>query len=220
MTVFAPTPLSARQVLLRGQVREAVTGRAFDGFAAALSYSNGAGQGRLPARLEIKPAGYYALHLDPARDLQDLSADGPVTLTLTVTIAGRAPLVQSQIIAAAEFQRVVRPVKVGTQTLETQVLAGAPFLFDVTVPARAVGLRGIVLEKHDPEAPLAGVKIRAGTAPQVTTAADGRFAIPDLPITETVSIELEGAGPIETVVFRPNYAVPVNTITLSLGSGA
>ena len=218
MTVFASTPLSLRQVLVRGKVREAITDRVFDDFTAALSFIHAAGQGKLPVRLQRQPGGYYALHLDPIRDMPDLSQDGVVALQLTIAIPGHAPLVLSQDIAAADFQRVVKPVKIGTQMLDTRVLAGAPFLFDVTVAAKPVGLRGIVLEKHDPDVPLADVKIRAGTAPQVVTAADGRFSIPDLPVTETVSIEVEGTGSSEIVIFRPNYAIPVNTITLSLGS--
>ncbi len=218
MTVFAPSPLSVRQVLVRGKVSEAVTARVFGDFAAKLSFTTATGQGVLPATLLIKPGGHYALQLDPSRDMPDLSKGGPVTLKLEVTIPGRTPLVQSKVIPAAKFALAVKPVKIGTQTLNSRVLSGAPFVFDFKLPAKPVGLRGIVLKKHDPDAPLAGVKIRAGTAPQVLTAANGRFAINALPVTETVSIQLEGTGPIETVVFRPDYDLPVNTITLSLGS--
>jgi len=218
MTVFAPTSLSARQVLVRGRVSEAVTNRVFDDFTVAASYANAAGEGVLPVGLQRKSGGYYALHLDPIRDMPDLSQDGAVTLTITLTPAGRTPLVLTKDIPAAEFARVARPVAIGAQMLQAHVLAGAPFLFDFILPARPVGLRGIVLENHDPEAPLAGVKIRAGDAPEVVTGANGRFAIDALPVTDIVSIELEGAGPVETVDFRPDYEIPVNTITLSLGS--
>lgn len=218
MTVFAPTSLSVRQVLVHGRVSEAVTHRVFDDFTVALSYANAAGQGALAVRLQRKSGGYYALHLDPVRDMPDLSQDGAVTLALTITLAGRAPLVLQKDIPAAEFARAAKPVAIGAQILDAHVLVGAPFVFDFILPARPVGLRGIVLENHDPEAPLAGIKIRAGDAPQVISGANGRFAIDALPVTEIVSIELEGAGPVETVDFRPDYEIPVNTITLSLGS--
>jgi hypothetical protein len=218
MTAFAPNPLSVRQTLVRGKVFEAVTNRSFGAFTAVLSFTNSAGQGLLPAKLMAKRGGHYALQLDPAREMPDLSKNGPVTLKLVVTIPGRDPLAQTKNIPAAQFALVSRPVKVGDQMLSTRVLAGAPFVFDFTLPAKPVGLRGIVLKKHDPDQPLAGVKIRAGNAPQVLTAANGRFAINALPVTEAVSIQLEGTGPIETVTFRPDYELPVNTITLSLGS--
>ncbi|MGV8937568.1 MAG: hypothetical protein ACOH2J_10625 [Allorhizobium sp.] len=218
MTVFAPTSLGVRQMLVRGKVSQAVTGRVFDDFTIGLSYTNAAGQGKLPVGLQRKSGGYYALHLDPIRAMPDLSQDGAVTLILSVTLPGRAPLVVQKTIGASEFARVAKPVTIGQQTLVAFVLAGAPLVFDVVLPASPVGLRGIVLEKHDPEAPLAGVKIRAGNAPEVISGANGRFAIDALPVTETVSIELEGAGPVETVDFRPDYEIPVNTITLSLGS--
>lgn len=218
MTVFASPSLSARQILVQGKVSEAVTGRRFTDFKAVLSFSNGAGQGILPVTLQTKPGGHYALHLEPVRDLRDLSKNGPVTLMLTVTVAGRDPLVQAKNIPAAKFALVSKPVKIGTQMLDSRVLAGAPFVMDFIFSAAPVGLRGTVLNKNDPDAPLAGVKVRAGTAPQVLTAANGRFVVTALPVTETVEIELEGAGPVETVVFRPDYDIPVNTITLSLGS--
>jgi len=218
MTAFASPSLSTRQILVQGKVSEAVTGRRFTDFETALSFSHAAGQGILPARLQTKPGGHYALHLDPVRDLRDLSKNGQVTLTLTVTVAGRAPFVQAKRIPAAKFALVSRPVRIGTQMLDSRVLVGAPFAMDFIFPAAPVGLRGIVLNRNDPEAPLAGVKVRAGTAPQVLTGANGRFVVTALPITETVDIELEGTGPVETVVFRPDYDIPVNTITLSLGS--
>ena len=218
MTVFAPTPLSVRQTLVRGRVAEAVTGRVFADFAAALSFANTSGQGNLPAKLLVKRGGHYAIHLDPSRDMPDLSKGGPVTLKLEIIVPGHLSLAQSKVIPAAKFAFISKPVKIGTQTLTSRVLSGAPFVFDFTLPAKPVGLRGIILKKHDPDAPLAGVKIRAGAAPQVLSAANGRFKINSLPVTETVSIQLEGTGPIETVVFRPDYDIPVNTITLSLGS--
>lgn len=218
MTVFASSPLSCRQVLVRGRVNEAVTGKVFNDFAATLSFSTGTGQGTLPATILVKSGGHYALQLDPSRAMPDLSKGGPVTLKLEIIIPGRPPLVQSKIIPAADFAFVSKPVKVGSQTLAAKVISGAPFVFDFTLPATPVGLRGIVLKKHDSDTPLAGVKIRAGAAPQVLSAANGRFAITALPVTETVSIQMEGTGPIETFVFRPDYDIPVNTITLSLGS--
>ncbi len=218
MTVFAPSPVSTRQVLVRGRVSEAVTGRVFTDFAAMLSFSTATGQGSIPAKLQIKSGGFYSMHLEPSRDMSDLSKGGPVTLKLDITVPGRPPLSQSKVIPSAKFTLISKPVKIGNQTLTSRALSGAPFVFDFTVPAKPVGLRGIVLKKHDPDAPLAGVKIRAGTAPEVLSAANGRFVINALPVVETVSIKLEGTGPIETVVFRPDYDIPVNTITLSLGS--
>lgn len=215
MTVFAPTPLTSRQVIVRGRVSQAVTQATPAVVAASLSYAHGPGGGPLPVSLETKPGGYFALHLDVARQMPDLSNDGPVTLELTLAVKGHDALKTSATFPSARFARVERPVMVAGQTLVSHAVAGAPFVLDLSVPAKAVGLRGIIIKDHDPEVPLAGVKVSAGTT-QVLTAANGRFAIAALPVAETVEIQLEGAGPPITVPFRPDYEIPVNTITLSL----
>lgn len=216
MTVFAPTPLTSRQVIVRGRVSQAVTQGTPAVVGASLSYAHGPGGGPLPVSLETKPGGYFALHLDVARQMPDLSNDGPVRLELTLAVEGHDPLTTSATFPAARFARIERPVTIAGQTLVSHAVAGAPFVLDLLVPATPVGLRGIVIKDHDPEAPLPGVKVRAGAAPEVLTAANGRFTIAALPVVETMDIQLQGAGPAVTVPFRPDYEIPVNTITLSL----
>ena len=145
-----------------------------------------------------------------------LTGHGPVTLKLTLGVAGRAPVNVSKVIAEIQLSIVDRPVKVGLAMLVTKVVSGAPFVFDIVAPAVAVGLRGIVLKKTDPDQPLANVSVKAGNLAPVLTGANGRFAIEALPVTETVDLVLQGTGSPVNITFRPDYLTPVNTVSLSL----
>ena len=216
MTIFATIALGGRQTLIKGRVSEAVTGRPLSPVSAALEFSHAAKSGFLPATLLAKPGGYFALHLVPARSMPGLAGHGPVTLKLTLGFEGRAPVNVSKVIPDIQLSIIDRPVKVGTAMLVTKVISGAPFVFDVAAPAVAVGLRGIVLKKTDPDQPLANVSVKAGNLAPVLTGTNGRFAIDALPISETVDLVLQGTGQPVTVPFRPDYLTPVNTVSLSL----
>ena len=216
MTIFAPGALAGRQTIVKGRVTEAVTGRPLSPTSAALEFNHAAKSGFLPATLLAKPGGYFALHLSPSRSMPGLTGHGPVTLKLTLGVAGRAPVNVSKVIPEIQLSIVDRPVKVGPAMLVTKVVSGAPFVFDIVAPAVAVGLRGIVLKKTDPDQPLANVSVKAGNLAPVLTGANGRFAIEALPVTETVDLVLQGTGSPVNITFRPDYLTPVNTVSLSL----
>lgn len=216
MTIFAPGALASRQTIIKGRVIEAVTNRPLSPVTAALEFTHAAKSGFLPATVLAKPGGYFALHLSPGRSMPGLTGHGPVTLKLTLGFSDRAPVNTSKIVQEVQLSVVDRPVTVGTALLVTRVVSGAPFVFDMTVPAAAVGLRGIVLKKSDPDQPLANISVKAGNLAPVMTGANGRFAIDALPITETVDLVLQGAGQPVIVPFRPDYLTPVNTVSLSL----
>jgi hypothetical protein len=216
MTIFAPGALAGRQTIIKGRVSEAVTGRTLAPTSAALEFTHAAKSGFLPATLLAKPGGYFALHLSPGRAMPGLTGHGPVTLKLTLGFSGRAPVNVSKNFPEVQLSIIDRPVEVASTLLVTRVVSGAPFVFDIVVPAVAVGLRGIVLKKTDPDQPLANVSVKAGNLAPVLTGANGRFAIDALPVTETVDLVLQGTGQPVNVTFRPDYLTPVNTVTLSL----
>jgi hypothetical protein len=216
MTIFAPGALAGRQTIIKGRVSEAVTGRPLVPLSAALEFTHASKSGFLPATLLAKSGGYFALHLSPGRSMPELTGHGPVTLKLTLGFSGRTPVNVSKIVPEVQLSIIDRPVEVASTLLVTRVVSGAPFVFDIVVPAVAVGLRGIVLKKSDPDEPLANISVKAGNLAPVLTGANGRFAIDSLPITESVDLVLQGAGQPVTVPFRPDYLTPVNTVTLSL----
>lgn len=216
MTIFAPGLLAGRQAIIKGRAVEAVTARPLSPVSAALEFSHATASGFLPAVLQTKPQGYFALHLSPGRSMPVLTGHGPVTLKLTLGFEGRPPLVATKVVADVQLSIVDRPVKAGTALLMTRVVSGAPFVFDFVAAAAPVGLRGIVLKKTDPDTPLANVSVKAGNLAPVMTGANGRFVINALPVAETVSLVLQGAGSPVNITYRPDYLTPVNTVTFSL----
>lgn len=215
MIRLADRTLGLRQVLARGRVSDAVTGRGLGTFDVALGFTHGGGSGDLPGVLALKPDGWFAVQVRPAVQMPDLAAAGPVTLTARVTVPGRGAVEVAQVVDGTELALVEVSVPVGDSETVVERIAGAPFTFSVALPPQPVALAGIVLRDHDPDIPVAGVEVRADVGAPVVTDARGRFFLPALPVAETITLTLTEDAEESTTSYRPDFSRPVNTVTLS-----
>lgn len=215
--ILASTRLMARQVLIRGRVGEAITGRGFDDFSVRVSAEQGAVTCVLPFVTSVKPGGWYAAHLNPGAVWPAFDPAPDVTLRVEIAIPGRGAVTQSRSFSPGLMALTDAALTVGGQAVTAGLVSGAPFVFDVTLDPPAVALQGTVLRANDPADPIAGASVTAAPAPGVVTDANGQFFIPGLPVAETVTLALSDGGPVVNNPFTPDYARRVNRVTLSLG---
>ena len=221
MLVLAESRIAIRQALGTGQLTEEITGRAFENFEITMTYSHAGGSGPLPVTLQKKPGGFFALQFPPERAMPDFSAQTDVTLTATIAILGKAPFDVAQTVPSTDLALTDTVSSVGGTPVTYRRIIGAPFDFSAQLAPDAVALRGIVLRDHDPASPISNVTIAttpAAPGGAVVSDADGIFFIPVLPVAEAITLDLEEGGTPKSVPFRPNYARPVNTLTLSLAT--
>ena len=215
---FASPRLGQRQVLARGRLFERLTERGFPRFVARLSYSFGTTQGIFPTVLTIRPGGWFALHLDPSRDMPDLSGAGFVRLTLRLERPGDPPLEATLDVPGADLAVVEVPRPVDGQSLTTMRVTGAPFSFGIGVDPAPLLLDGLVLHDSDQAAPAAGITLRVATLPDRVTDAQGRFRIPALPLAEVVTLSFDEGGTITDHTLRPLWGGDAMSHTFSIPS--
>lgn len=232
LVILADFTLGMRQALASGRVSDSISGRGLDAFGAALHYSFGGKSGVFPTTVTHKTDGWYALQLVPGMHMPELVGAGAVTLTVQITVPGRAPLEISQVVDSSRLAVVRSSLFIKGSTVAVYGLAGAPVEFSVAVPPRPVALSGKVVRNHDVEDPVLGVVVRAHggsivgpldveplpDGPTAVSDAGGRFFLAPLPVAKTVTVTaIEGEKHRRTVI-RPDYSTPVNTVTLSLVS--
>jgi hypothetical protein len=218
MLQLADTNLAVRQNLATGRVSETITGRGLAVASASLSARIGAGPLRpLAARFLARPEGYFAFSILPGRDMPDFSAAPAVTLRAEFELAARPPAVSESTMAGAALALIETKRKVAGQDVTLRTVKTAPVDLSVAVEPAAVALRGIVLRKHDPGEPVAGVKVQAAAA-QALTDAQGRFFLPALPVLAEVVLQLTENAIVTNLPFRVDYSQAVNSVTLSLPS--
>jgi hypothetical protein len=221
MLVLPETRLSIRQAFGTGQLTEEITGRAFDNFGVTVSYSHAGGSGLLPLTLQKKPGGFFALQFQPERAMPDFSAQTDVSLIATIAIQGKAPFDVAQTVTSTDLALTETASSVGGTPVTYRRVIGAPFDFSAQVAPRAVALQGIVLRDYDPADPISNVTVTttpAAPGGAVISDADGIFFIPALPVVEAIDLDLDEGGTPTSVPFRPDYARPVNILTLSLAT--
>jgi hypothetical protein len=214
VTPVADGVVGTRQVLARGRVADALSGRGLPRPEVTLRFRHSGGSGVLPTTLALRADGWFALHVSPA-DVPDLGGSGPITVTARITVAGREPVELERVVDGARFARTTIAVDVLGTTSSAEVLAGPPLDLVVAIPPRPVALQGVVLRDHDPERPAAGVQVRADDGPDVTTDAAGRFVLAELPVAETVTLTVAENGQESSTPFRPDHSRPINTVTLT-----
>lgn len=215
---FASPRIGQRQVLARGRLFERLTERGFPRFDARLSYAFGTHRGTFPTVLTIRPGGWFALHLDPARDMPDLSGAGPVRLTLRLERPNDPPLDATLDVPGADLAVVEVPRSVDGKSLTTMRVAGAPFSFEIAVDPAPLLLDGLVLRDSDQAAPVAGLTISVATLPDRVTDAQGRFRILALPVAEIVTLSFDEGGRITDHTLCPLWGGGAMTRTFSIPS--
>ena len=221
MLVLPETRLSIRQAFVTGQLTEKITGRAFDNFDISMRWSHTGGSGLLPLTLQKKPGGFFTLQFAPGRTMPVFSGQTDVALTITISIQDRAPFDMTKTVPIADLTLTEAASSIGGTPVTYGRINGAPFDFSAQLAPGAVALKGIILRDHDPADPVSNVTVTTtppASGGPVVSATDGIFFIPVLPVDEAITLNLDEGQPIIPVPFRPDYARPVNTLTLSLAT--
>jgi hypothetical protein len=217
---FASTLIGQRQTLATGRFFERLTERAITGFDAHLGFAHAGATGVFATTLATRPGGWFGLHLDPGRDMPDLAGAGAVTLTLTVTRARppAAPITRTLVVTGADLAVVEVQRMVDGQALTVQRISAAPFRFEIALDPAPVLLDGLVLRGGDPADPAAGVTVRIAGLPDAVTDAEGRFRIPALPISDSVTLAFDAGGTVTEHDLRPAWGTGAMTATFAIPS--
>ena len=204
------------QTLATGRISERITRRGLRPTDAILELGAEAGPLRpVPARFGARIGGYFAFCIQPDRDLPDLSAVPQAMLRATFHLAARPPVVSERLIAGDSLSLVDQVRTIAGQDMLVRALATAAIDLLVEIDPTPVALQGVVLRRHDPLQPAAGVEVAAGPA-QGLTDSGGWFFLPALPLLEAFDLVVTENGVATSFPFRPDYARPVNRATLSL----
>ena len=218
----SPAPLS--QALVTGQLTDSVTQRGIELFDARLEYEPTGGGGTFrpfPARFRRSGGGYFAFHLDPAREMPAMTGALQPALRVTFAAAGRQEVSRTDQIAIAELALVTEEVVIDGKSTDIQRVAGAPFDFSETIAPSAVALAGYVFRDHDPDDPAAGAAVSIIAPPSVVTAttdAAGWFRLDSLPIAADVTVRVVDGPRAADFAIRPDFSTPVNETVLSVST--
>lgn len=222
MTLIAsPGTPSLRQVLIQGQVREAVTGRVLSDGIITVHFQQGTKSGTLDLTLVQKPGGYFAFHCDPSRDLPDFSGGGEVTLRVRLEWPDRHPVEMSIPVPEAQIVPAKTWLDIDGTSISALKVPGAPFEVRPLAPSRPFALEGYLIRDFDPEVPAIGVTVSVPGAVPVTSDVTGRFFIPAIPPAETVTATFsepsdQDEPPSVEHTFQPDPDRLKTTLTLSL----
>jgi len=210
--------VTAHQNLGTGRLSQALTGQSLRASAAVLSARADGGDFRpLRTTFAMRREGWFAFHLEPARDLPDYSAATQVTLRGEFTLPGQTTAVIGEwSFPASALALVDQDCSVGGQTVTLHVIAGAPLNLSLQLDPAPVALHGLVLIDGDPAQPAANIPLQIDS---LTTATDdtGRFRFASLPLQQSLTLRIRpGSADERTQDFRPDYSQPVNQITFPL----
>lgn len=210
------------QALITGQLVNQLTGSAIASASLTLALRlPGATEFRpLPARLRLGSAGYFCFsgqaaqvfpqHLPPSETLElRFQASAPNYQDLQLTV----PLNASAVTAVTDDQTL------GNHTLAVQQIQAPALQQTLALMPTPVALQGLVIEDHDLDTPLAGVSIQV-LEPElqapVLSDAQGRFRIAQLPVAQSVRLQIELNAISTTVDHLVDYTLPLNKRTISL----
>lgn len=203
------------QLLVKGRVSEAVTGRSLDGFGAVLETVHAGRTRTVPARLMVKPAGYFGLALAGGHGIVAPLAADAVTLRLTVTLADGRSLAVELVVTGADLARGEMPVTVSGQTLSGTAVSGAPFAMDAVFDPKPVTLFGTVIADNDPAQPVDAADVVAGEL-SATTDGRGQFRLGPLPLQDSVTLTISKGTVSADFPFRPDFDTTANVAAFSL----
>jgi hypothetical protein len=209
--------IPSTQILLRGQITDALTGV---GITAALTmeFDQGAGFQPLPFALRQQAGGWFAVAARMGEIAARLRIGAAVTLRLSAVAAGYQTATVVRVLSAAEFARVARMITVKGVPVPTEQIAVAPVVINLNLSPKPVMLAGLVLSDNDPDTPVAGAQVQI-TGPggaSVTTDAAGRFRIDAPPLLLSLPLRVSKGARVALDTHVVSFDTPVNFITLNL----
>ena len=212
MTILSPAELLlTRQAVVAGRASERFTERALDVSRAELRYTSGPNSGQITTQFTSKSGGFFALHLEPSRDMPDLSAATSVNLNLTLTLEDGTEETVTADVAASDLTPTDRTVRIDGRDYLTSHLPGAPVVMNWQADPAAVQLQGQVLLAGNPATPGIGLTVTVGAAPSTTTDTDGFFRTGDLPIAASVPVVISDGTNTVNLTHKTDFTTPLNT---------
>ena len=205
------------QVLLRGQVRDALTNAGLDA-TLVLEFDQGAGFAPLPFVPRKQQAGLFAVAARLTEFSARMQIGKAVAFRLTATANGYQAQAVSKSLTAAKFARKAAIVMVGGVAVPSETIAAAPVILEVLLKPLPIMLAGQVLSDSDFAAPVAGASVEIkgpGGALRVTDA-NGRFRFDAPPLTISVPMRVTLGPRVAEAVHVFDYATPINFKMLNL----
>lgn len=225
MLVFSPsrtTPM--RQTVVTGRVSDAVSGLGAQLVSADLAFSYTLGgtphAGRIPTKLHVKPAGFYALALEPGMEWPDFPSGITVTLTVSIKTADGTELSTTIDQPADDLALESRALTLDGMTLQTERIKAAPFDASFKLTPDPILLRADVLFDADPDTPVPDATIRLDGTLLAERITNGRMSIPlDATGTDPAKRTLVLTpvnGPATEFTIYPDFTKPLNTRVFSI----
>jgi len=211
------------QALIVGQVVNGLTGESItSSFSVdvAMRYPGEVAFRAFPVTAKILAAGYFSFSASPERVLPLLldSADS-LDIRFSISVSGYDSFEEIVSVGAASVTPVTTEEELAGHQLEVSLVA-APIVQRIfSLTPLAVGLNGVVIEDNDTDIPLANASVQV-VAPETGVAvmsdAQGRYRIDSLPVSESVTLQVELDAELTTIDHVIDYTRPFNTRIISL----
>lgn len=213
---------SGRQALVTGQVVDALTGSGItpDSIVLEMRFPDETDFRPVRADLRLGAAGYFAFHGTATQAFpQTLEADEELALRFSVTARSHTAQQVSVNIPATAITAPVTPTQLGGHELAVRIIAAPVQHQMIELAPLPVGLNGLVISDHDLDSPLEGASIQViepVVQPAVLSNADGRFRINALPLSQSVTLQVELGDVSTTINHVVDYTTSFNTRIISL----
>ena len=214
---------AVQQALVVGQVTNSLTNEAISSalnVEVAVRYPGDTQFQAFPAKVRIMPAGYFSIAGSPTRVLPlQLAPADTVEFRLNVSAPGFTLLEDIVSVSAASATPSVTTEVLASHNVEVALIAAPLLQRSLALDPLPVGLTGVVIEDNDQSRPLSGVSIQV-IAPEigsaVTSDVRGRYRIENLPIAQSITLQMALDGDLTTTEHIIDYTIPLNTRTISL----
>ncbi|MFT4653166.1 MAG: hypothetical protein ACI82S_000809 [Patiriisocius sp.] len=184
---------------------------------------------RYPGELDFKPfnatlrtrAGGYFVYVGNASAVfpSGLDPADNVEFSFDINATGYDSLQSTQAISVSAILPVAVPITTPLHSLEALLVSAPIIQQNFSLQPIPVGLQGSVIDDNDFSNPIAGVSIRVvapAIEPAVISDAQGRYRINSLPVTSSITLEIDNLGDVTTIQHLVDFATPLNTRIISL----
>lgn len=211
------------QALIVVQMSDAISNTAIEQASSLQTFV------RYPGELDFKRfsatlrtlAGGYFVYLGNANDVfpSGLDPSDSVDFRFDINATGYDSLQSTQVLSASFIAPVATTITTAQNSVEA-LLVNAPLIQqNFSLQPNSVGLRGSVIDDNDFSNPIAGVSIRVvapAIEPAVISDSQGRYRIDRLPVTSSITLEIDNLGDVTTIQHLVDFATPLNTRIISL----
>jgi hypothetical protein len=171
-----------------------------------------------PLKARILPGGLFVIPGDPQRAFPEMEGGASLDLRIQVSAQGYQDAAVDITLPAAALSAAAVVIPAGDLIGQGKRLSAPLHAATVSLQPLPVALNGRVTRAVDPETGLAGASVSI-TSPQargpVTSNPDGFFFLPNLPVAESVNVQIQhpDIGAAKNFPFFINHRQPINQQT-------